>query len=89
MKCQNFLVQKEQNKFQVSFLPLDKRIENDFTFHPSTPDTGVKHDTVRVFLKGAAHTLKSIVPEGRELSLALTALEEVMMWSNAGIARKE
>ena len=67
---------------------LAHRIENDFSFHPASSITGPKHDTVRSLLKGTAHNLIAIVPEGREQSLMLTALEEAMMWANAGIARK-
>jgi hypothetical protein len=33
--------------------------------------------------------LLSLVPAGRELSLALTKLEEAMMWANDGIARNQ
>jgi len=31
--------------------------------------------------------LNEIIPDGREKSLAITHLEEVMFWSNAGLAR--
>lgn len=34
-----------------------------------------------------AKIINEIVPPGREQSLALTKLEEVMFWANAGIAR--
>ena len=35
-----------------------------------------------------AHVLNELVPDSREKSLAITHLEEVMMWSNAAIARQ-
>ena len=63
------------------------RVDNDFRFHPATPLTGPMHDTVREICRGAAHSLMAITPEGREQSLMLTKLEEVMFWANAGIAR--
>lgn len=66
---------------------LHERVENDFQFHPATDKTGPMHDKVRELLRMAAHELIERVPEGRELSTALTKLEEAMMWSNAAIAR--
>lgn len=68
---------------------LAERINIDFAFHPATPDTGPRHDRIRRLCRSLAHELTAEVPTGRELSCALTALEEVMMWSNAGIAREE
>jgi len=68
---------------------IHERIENDFSFHPATSETGPKHDRVRRLCKALAHELAIEVPQGREQSLMLTALEEAMMWANAGIARNQ
>jgi len=63
-------------------------LENRFKFHPANDrDTQVRHQTVRTMCLNLATNLDEIVPEGREKSLAITKLEEVMMWANAGIAR--
>lgn len=67
--------------------PLSVRIQNDFTYHPATPETGGRHDMVRSILGGVAKNLAANLPEGRELSLVLTKLEEAMFWANAAIAR--
>lgn len=60
-----------------------------FNYHAPTPGQVEK----MVGLRGMAHSLAeqilAQVPESRERSLALTKLEEVVMWSNAGIARRE
>ena len=40
----------------------------------------------RIILE-ASRTVAALVPEGREQAVALTKLEEALMWSNAGIAR--
>lgn len=64
-------------------------LNNRFAFHPATEVTGPKHDLVRTLLRESAQVLVEQVPAGRELSLALTSLEEAMMWANAGIARIE
>lgn len=59
-----------------------------FTFHPATEDeTKSNHEQVRLSCLKLALFINSTVPEGREKSLAITHLEEVMMWANAGIAR--
>lgn len=62
-------------------------IGNRFKFHPATPTTGPQHDSVRGECMALAYTLNALLPDGREKSLAITHLEETMMWSNAAIAR--
>lgn len=60
-----------------------------FAYYPASAD-GVKaeaHEEVREVCGKLALFLDGRVPDGREKSLAITALEEVMMWANAGIAR--
>ena len=65
-------------------------LRNRFTFHPAagTPKEG-SHEAVRALCLGVAYELNDNLPEGREKSLAITHLEEVMMWSNAAIARNQ
>lgn len=64
---------------------LDRR----FAYHqPNTNVTVEKHETVRNTCREFAEYLNSILPDGREKSLAVTSLEEVMFWSNAAIARE-
>ena len=62
-------------------------IENRFKYHKPNEQKVVQHETVRAKCKQLALDIDTLVPEGREKSLALTKLEEVMMWANAGIAR--
>jgi hypothetical protein len=67
---------------------LDPDLEKRFNFHPAnTKEKKEAHERVRGICKDVAYFIKSNVPPGREQSLALTHLEEVMMWANAGIAR--
>jgi len=61
-------------------------IENRFGFHPATDETKSMHAQVREDFITLAKYLNDILPEGREKSLALTALQEAAMWSNASIA---
>lgn len=61
-----------------------------FDYHPPlTDDVKLRHEAVRSTLKSAAAVLVQLVPEGREQSLMVTAIEEAMMWANAGIARTQ
>jgi hypothetical protein len=64
-------------------------LENRFSFHPATTDeTRQAHETIRNTCLRVAIDLDDQLPEGREKSLAVTKLEEVMFWANAAIARK-
>lgn len=64
------------------------RLNRDYKFHPPRNEDDVKaHELVREACKAAAVTLVENVPPGRELSLALTKLEEASMHANAGLAR--
>lgn len=66
---------------------LHERIESDFRYHPPRPDQLPLYNKLRDDTRALAHTLIDCVPEGRELSTALTKLEECVMQANAGIAR--
>lgn len=67
-------------------LPLSAEESHRFRFHPATPITGPMHDQVRAAVEALADQLAAIVPAGRHRSCMLTALQEAMMWANAGIA---
>lgn len=64
-------------------------IKNRFRYHPPTSDRAYKHAAVRSQVESLANVLNVEVPEGREKSLVMTHLEEVMFWSNAAIARSK
>ena len=63
-----------------------EELENRFRFHPATKVTGPKHDEVRNTLRAVALWVLDDIPPSRERSLALTSLQEAMMWCNAAIA---
>lgn len=66
----------------------DADLENRFARHPAnTLEKQNAHGSVRMKCLELAYFVKNSVPPGREQSLALTHIEEVMLWSNAGIAR--
>lgn len=63
-------------------------IETRFAYHrPKDQETASTHETVRAACGGLALELSLLVPDRRELALAVTKIEEAMMWANAGIAR--
>jgi len=65
------------------------RLQKDFTYHSPKPDQLPRYEEIRDFARTFAATLLEKCPPSRERSLALTALEESVMWANASIARNE
>jgi hypothetical protein len=65
-------------------------IDHRFAFHPATSDEKKDaHRSIRQGCRQLAHFINASVPDGREKSLAITQLEEVMFWGNAALARQE
>ena len=66
----------------------DNDLSNRFTYHKPT---GNQPD-IYVEIRGRAYELARYIventPDSREQSLAITKLEEAVMWANAGVARK-
>jgi len=58
-----------------------------FAYHSPTGGKAEKHAAAREACLQAAIIITNLCPEGRELSKALTELEDAMMWANASIAR--
>lgn len=67
---------------------LHERIENDFRYHPPQgPDQTERYNKIRAVARGYAHELVELCPPSRELSLALTKLDEAVMHANSAVAR--
>lgn len=63
-------------------------LNHRFAYHPpKDAATGARHEQVRDECLSLAHLIDELCPDGREKSLAITSLEETMMWANAAIAR--
>ena len=58
-----------------------------FTYHPPKPGQPELYRDIRDHARSLATLIDLSQPDSREKSLAITALEEAVMWANAGIAR--
>ena len=64
-------------------------LENRFTYHSPKEGQPEVYQAIRDFAKEFAYLIDTHCPEGRELSLAVTHIEEAVFWANAAIARSE
>lgn len=65
------------------------KVERIFTFHPVFGDQRERYEYLRRKAKELALAFLSFTPKSREQSLAITALQESVMWANAAIAINE
>lgn len=63
-------------------------LDNRFVHHPPDEDRATLHQGIRDAGREAALRVLQLVPEGRERAIAITKIEEFVMWANAGIARE-
>ena len=77
-----------KEELETKIKTTDPDIEKRFTYH-SPKGKEQRFQTLRNEAKHLANTIKKQCPDSRERSLALTKLEEVVMWANASIAREE
>ena len=64
-------------------------IEKRFTYHAPKEGQPERYSHLRGEFKALAYIIETMCPDSRERSLALTKLEEAVMWANAAIARNE
>jgi len=64
-------------------------LENRFSYHPPKGDQAVRYGELRAKAKELAIVINELSPDSREKSLAITHLEDAVMWANASIARNE
>lgn len=66
-----------------------EQIEQAFVYHPPKHDQVGRFHAIRQEALNFARLIAQTTPESREQSLALTKLEEAVMFANAAIARHE
>lgn len=64
-------------------------IDRNFTYHAPFGDQPKRYQAIRACAKELAALILSTTPQSRKQSLALTNVEQAMMWANAAIARNE
>ena len=64
-------------------------IDNRFSYHAPKGDQQARYEALRARGKNFAELINGYCPDSRERSIALTKLDEVVMWANASIARRE
>lgn len=65
---------------------MDEHIENAFTYHAPISNQSQRYEAIRDKAKELAYVIDGLCPGSREKSLAMTKLEEAVMWANASIA---
>lgn len=67
----------------------DAQLDAAFTYHAPKEDQVGRYFALRAAARDLAYQIVELTPPSREQSLALTKLEEAVMWANAAIARHE
>lgn len=66
-----------------------EQIEHAFTYHAPKDGQPAKYQAIRDKAKELALLIDDLCPDSREKSVAITNLEQAVMWANASIARNE
>lgn len=64
----------------------EEALNNSFTYHAPKEGQPEKYTLLRDMARELAVEVLRLVPPGREQSVAITKLEEAIMWANKGIA---
>lgn len=67
---------------------LAEDLETRFKYHAPKGDQLERYVIIRDKAKAFAEIIVGLTPQSREQALAITALEEAVMWANAAIARR-
>jgi len=63
--------------------------EQTFKYHAPKADQPARYEALRAAAKELAKLIETSCPPSREASLALTNLQQAVMWANASIAINE
>jgi hypothetical protein len=64
-------------------------LKKRFTYHAPKENQLQKYENIRKNALAFAELIDAMCPDSREKSLAITHLEDAVMWANAAIARNE
>lgn len=65
----------------------DHELVNRFTYHPPQPGQPELYEQIRAAGLEFARLLNAYCPHSRELSSAISSVDQAVMWANAAIAR--
>lgn len=68
---------------------VSEQVEKAFTYHAPFGTQTDRYEQLRAKAKELAGMYEALCPVSRERSLAITNLEQSIMWANAAIARNE
>ncbi len=84
---------EQPKKPETSIYTFDSKDEEDldrrFTYHSPKASQPDRYEILRQNARIFAEHIIRMCPPSRETSLALTNLEQAIMWANASIARNE
>jgi hypothetical protein len=67
----------------------EEELAKRFTYHAPKVDQATRYELIRDRAHDLAAFMDENCPDSREKSLAITHLEDAVMWANAAIARNE
>lgn len=67
---------------------VEEDLATRFTYHPPKPGQVEIYQHIRDISYEMAKDIVAMTPGCREQALALTALEQAVMWANAAVARR-
>lgn len=71
------------------FVTARDRVDSNFADHPIKGDQEERRSYIRAGARALAVRILGLTLESREQSIAITKLEEVVMWAHEAIARNE
>lgn len=77
--------------YDYSWLMDITELTNRFSYHAPPADSGKspRYQAIRKAGLEFSQLLTEMCPPSRELSLAVTKVEEAVFWANAGVARRD
>lgn len=83
------LLQIARKEIGKDYIMTPEQLNNIYTYHPPTGHQTQRYEKLRAKAKELAALMDDLAPDSREKSLAMTNLEQSVMWVNAAIARNE
>lgn len=65
------------------------QLDNIYTYHTPHSNQAERYVTLRAKAKELAQLITDLTPQSREQSVALTNVQQAIMWANAAIAINE